>query len=152
MESKSTSPWVAKPQDLSIIWSDNNRYWQIDEDEAKLLQVCWFDVSYTFDDVAPGQYSVVIRGKNITTRTFDFKVEAQDESNTLIKEEINSEQVIEDGFSCCTFTLEKPGKCTVLLNNHSRLWKCGLIINSLTLQPTTPARFLKTKSAANNKH
>ena len=149
MDDYCESPWTAKPKELHIVWGDHERYWEINEDEARLRTVCWFDVSFTFDNVTMGEYSIVLQGKSVTRNDFPVTVIVKDGTNkTIIQEEITSDQITEEGLSCCKFILENQGSCQVSLQNHTRVWKGGLNIKKITLQPTIAKRFLKTKSAA----
>ncbi|CAA3010767.1 protein PHLOEM PROTEIN 2-LIKE A9-like [Olea europaea var. sylvestris] len=63
-----------QPEDLNIIWGEDNRYWNIKPGKAELLQVCWLEVTGSVRCIDPKKSYRVSFNVSFMTDAFGWGV------------------------------------------------------------------------------
>ncbi|KAL7247617.1 hypothetical protein ACSBR2_002516 [Camellia fascicularis] len=145
--------FVLFARELNICWNDNPRYWRWttlketsgeEIEVAELLQVCWLDVRGQFNgaiDLSPGiVYEIVFVVRMIKYQDFSLKLTIiLPNSKKLARNESLNEKPLGSWFDIqlgeFKMSPENVGTMEFSLEDHTELWKCGLIVKCAIIRP-----------------
>ncbi|XP_028126927.1 lectin-like [Camellia sinensis] len=148
--------FVLFARELNICWNDNPQYWRWttlketsgeEIEVAELLQVCWLDVRGQFNgavDLSPGiAYEIVFVVRMIKCQDFSLKLTIiLPNSKKLTRNESLNEKPLGSWFDIqlgeFKMSPENVGTMEFSLEDHTELWKSGLIVKYAIIRPKEP--------------
>ncbi|GMP49544.1 hypothetical protein CsSME_00016489 [Camellia sinensis var. sinensis] len=148
--------FVLFARDLNICWNDNPQYWRWttlkeasgeEIEVAELLQVSWLDVRGQFNgavDLSPGiVYEIVFVVRMIKYQDFSLKLAIiLPNSKKLTRNESLNEKPLGSWFDIqlgeFKMSPENDGTMEFSLEDHTELWKSGIIVKCAIIRPKEP--------------
>ncbi|KAF5953441.1 hypothetical protein HYC85_006297 [Camellia sinensis] len=145
--------FVLFARELNICWIDKPQYWRWttlketsgeEIEVAELLQVCWLDVRGQFNgaiDLSPGiVYEIVFVVRMIKYEDFSLKLTIiLPNSKKLTRNESLNEKPLGSWFDIqlgeFKMSPENVGPMEFSLEDHTELWKSGLIVKCAIIRP-----------------